>query len=347
MLAKQSDETRSSWFKLKQEPKQPNTKTMREFVQHINWLLSINQGWEALDNIPKVKLKRFADEAKSLNLYEISRITENKRVTLVAALIAEQTSIASDDFSEMFVRQVKKMHNIGREALHKYRVKYEDRTDHLIQTLENIAVAWASESKDKHRLKAVDNVIAPNVDNIIQQCKAHKIYTENKHIFFLPKPYKSRRNNFFNFIDILRPKSTSLDKSLENAIEFLIQNRNSRTERLNVDSLDVKWIPGNWLKAVTGHDKRVSVETVDRKYFEICLFSCVMKELKSGDLYIEGSQKFSDYRKELSSWDEFYSEVNYFCEQMGYSADFDKLVNDLKKLLKSKTQMADQYFFFK
>jgi hypothetical protein len=59
---------------------------------------------------------------------------------------------------------------------------------------------------------------------------------------------------------------------LENAIEFLIQNRNSRTERLNVDSLDVKWIPGNWLKAVTGHDKRVSVETVDRKYFEICLF---------------------------------------------------------------------------
>ena len=37
------------------------------------------------------------------------------------------------------------------------------------------------------------------------------------------------------------------------------------------------------------------VDSVDRRYFEICLFSCVMLELKSGDLFIEGSDKFGDY----------------------------------------------------
>ena len=35
------------------------------------------------------------------------------------------------------------------------------------------------------------------------------------------------------------------------------------------------------------------------RYFELCVFSNVMLELKSGDLCVPGSDRFSDYRKEL------------------------------------------------
>jgi len=30
-----------------------------------------------------------------------------------------------------------------------------------------------------------------------------------------------------------------------------------------------------------------------------------MLELKSGDLFIEGSEKYGDYREQLISWDEY------------------------------------------
>ncbi|MEM5687936.1 hypothetical protein AAHB49_25035 [Bacillus cereus] len=40
-------------------------------------------------------------------------------------------------------------------------------------------------------------------------------------------------------------------------------------------------------------------------------------ELKSGDLYIEGSDKYADYRKQLISWDEYQENVATFCNQAG------------------------------
>jgi hypothetical protein len=42
--------------------------------------------------------------------------------------------------------------------------------------------------------------------------------------------------------------------------------------------------------------KRKIVEEVNRRHFEVSLFSQIMWVLKSGDLYIEGSGKYADYR---------------------------------------------------
>jgi len=47
----------SFWHRLKQEPKQATTKNMREFIQHLHWLMSLNSGVEALDQIPEAKLQ--------------------------------------------------------------------------------------------------------------------------------------------------------------------------------------------------------------------------------------------------------------------------------------------------
>jgi hypothetical protein len=69
--------------------------------------------------------------------------------------------------------------------------------------------------------------------------------------------------------------------------------------------------PQAWIDAVR------SVEHVDRRYFELCVFSNVMLELKSGDLCVPGSDQFSDYRKELVSKDEFERGVALYGEQAG------------------------------
>jgi hypothetical protein len=43
--------------------------------------------------------------------------------------------------------------------------------------------------------------------------------------------------------------------------------------------------------------------TVDRRAFEMCLFTQVMTELKSGDLCIPGGDTYGDYRDQLVSWE--------------------------------------------
>jgi hypothetical protein len=61
---------------------------------------------------------------------------------------------------------------------------------------------------------------------------------------------------------------------------------------------------------------------VDRRYFELCVFSNVMLELKSGDLCIPGSDQLSDYRKELASEDEFERGTALYGEEVGIPLDF-------------------------
>jgi len=60
---------------------------------------------------------------------------------------------------------------------------------------------------------------------------------------------------------------------------------------------------------------------LDRRHFEVCVFSQVMWELKSGDLCIEGSDKFADYREQLISWKEYEETIAAYGEQVELPVD--------------------------
>ena len=330
LLKKPVDDSQSLWSTLKQEPKQPTTNTMREFVKHMQWLRSINISAAILEDIPEIKRKHFADEAKTLDLYQINDMKERKRTALVACLINEQATKAINDFAEIYIKRVQSLHNRGGEALEIYRLNHQDQTDKLVVTLEKIVTAWSTE---EDQLKAITDIIGTDADTIIQQCKSHMVYSNNNYIPFLPKLFKSQRKNFFDFIELLEIRSTSSDVSLEQSIDFLLENKNSKSEHLSIilnptkkhesvkdkDLLNISWIPDKWLKHVVGKsNKGKRILQVHRKYFEICLFSCVMQDLKSGDLYIEGSDTYGDYRKQLISWEEYQKEVIAYCERVGF-----------------------------
>ena len=86
------------------------------------------------------------------------------------------------------------------------------------------------------------------------------------------------------------------------------------------------------------------MDYVDQRYFKIYLFSCVMSELKSGGLFIEGSEKYGDYGNQLISWEEYQTSIDAYCEQTGFSADPDVVIAELKKRLTSSIQSVDDSF---
>jgi TnpA family transposase len=352
------DSLKSLWYRLKQEPKRPTTKTMREFVLHMKWLQSLDAGLPEFGDIPEIKLTHFAEEATSLTLSRINEVEEEKRLALATILISKRIAEALDDFCEIFIRQVQGLHNKGREALRKYRDLHQDKTDTLIKTLEDIATVWKEED-ERRRIEGVNGIIGNKAESIIRQCSEHLLYAENNYLPFLPKRYKSQRKNFFNFMEIVRPKSTSADLAVEKTIEFLIQNKNRKADRISIDNggqnsqessiffplADLSWIPDNWWKLVTGKPKRsLSVRTVDRKLFEICLFSTIMRELKSGDLYIPGSDEFNDYRKQLCSDVEYDADIGDLGKQMGYAPETEQFIELLQNSLREIIQATDKSF---
>jgi hypothetical protein len=261
----------------------------------------------------------------------------------------------------MFIRSVGRLHNRGSDALEAYHQAHREKTDRLIKILSDMVGVVNSPRKASEQMDMIRNILGDDAEAIAEEC--YLGYAGNNYLPFLPKLYKSQRRNFFRCLEIFNPKSTSSDKGLEEAIIFLLKHQSSRAERLkiimfasltdafglrNYDEekiLDLSWIPPKWWKMVTGTANRdLEVDSVDRRYFEICLFSCVMLELKSGDLFIEGSDKFDDYRKQLISWEEYRESVETYCQQVGLPTKEAEFVSNLKERLTSTIISVDSSF---
>jgi hypothetical protein len=86
------------------------------------------------------------------------------------------------------------------------------------------------------------------------------------------------------------------------------------------------------------------VGAVDRRYFELCLFSQIWTELKSGDLAIEGSATFSDYREQLVSQEEYEHGVAEYADQLGLPVQGKAFVASLREWLEKVATQTDASF---
>jgi Domain of unknown function (DUF4158) len=318
ILSRSAGESRSLWDQVKREPKRSTVPQFKDFLDHLHWLQQQNVAASAFAEIPEAKIRQFAAEARSLDLASLNDMPERKRLTLAGALILKQVARALDDVADMFIRQVKKMHHKAEEALMQYQMAHADRTDALIAVLRDITLAYKAEGSREERLALIETLLEKDADQILAQCIAHEAVAGNNHLSFLPLFYSGRRSTLFLFLESVSLVSTTQDRALLDAIAFLLAHKGLHSKWLaishaplkdDLDSpslLDLSFVTDKWWPLVTGNkDRGALVSCVDRRYFELCVFSNVMLELKSGDLCVPGSDQFSDYRKELISEDEF------------------------------------------
>ena len=353
LLSRNDSDATSPWQHLKREPKQPTIKHMGEHIAQARWLRSLNTARQALDSIPEAKLQRFADEARALNASRMRAMQETKRVTLAVALIRIRTAQTLDDVAEMLIRRMQKLHHQGKEALEDYRRQHQEQTDALISLLGQIVSDWQAGETPDQQLKAIDTLIGADADTIRTQCETHLGYAGNNYVPFLPALFRPYRKTCLDVLEFLRPTSTSADTALEQAMTFILRHRHARVAQLPVTregrdperTLDLSWVPPGWWKAVTGRHRRdVPVVTVDRRYLELCVLSCVLVELKSGDLCIVGSERFSDYRDQLVTWEAYAQQVETYCQRVGIAADPAPFAHDLQSRLAETIRTTDAAF---
>ena len=346
--------SKTPWHELKQDPGKPILKNLKALVWRLKWLSQLNTYQDALSNIPNVKLKHFATEAISLDAARMKELEPNKRYTLAAALIATQSARTLDDLATMFIRRMQKIHVKAKEALNKYREEYQTRTDRLISTFRDVIVAYSTEGEVQERFTEIENALGENPDQLLTECEAHLAYTGNNYYPFLWRFYRSHRAILFQILKQVKLHSTTQDKSIEASIQFLIEHQGSRKDWLDtvktednqtVQILDLDWIPQKWWQLITNQKTKKSYpDTINRRYFEMCVFSQVMWELKSGDLYVEDSDAFADYRTQQISWAEYEANIDEFGRLVDLPTEPKAFVAHVKNWLLDITQETDQSF---
>jgi len=147
------------WHEIKRDPGKPTITHLKKLVERLRWLATLQLGTTALKQLPEVKRKHFAAEAKTLDAPYMKQMSALKRYTLAVALLAAQYAQTLDDLADMFIRQMQQMHSRGKQALAALRQNTQARTDELIATLRAVVVAFQSDGEIAQRFAAIETVL--------------------------------------------------------------------------------------------------------------------------------------------------------------------------------------------
>jgi TnpA family transposase len=340
-----------AWNTLKQDPGSPTLTHLKELVDRHQLLVSLQLAVGALDELPVSKIHQFAAEARSLDAARMQEMERYKRYTLAAALLRVQLSRVLDDLGQMFIKRMMRIHRRAKEALALHHLKHQDRTDTLVRTLREVVTAYQTDGDTTQRLAAIDSVLAGKSADVLQQCEDHEAHAGNNYYPFLWRFYASHRSTLFRIWREIRLRSTCYDTSIEKALQFVLDHETHRAEWLILEESDrdelgdLSWITDVWWRLLTGEGKRdLKPDRLHRRQFELCMFTQLMWDLKSGDACIEGSAEYADYREELISSEEFEQSVASYGEQAGLPTDGAAFVTQIRSWLDSIARQTDESF---
>jgi hypothetical protein len=343
LLEADNQSYRTPYNRLKELPERPSLSHLQQLLDHHEWLASLANTTEKLANVPPLKIKHFAALAKTLDAAEIKDFAPRKRAAVILCLIYRARIKTRDFVAEMFIKRMMKFHQLGKEALDAQQLASRAKTERLLTIFSDVLHAVKNNDASEKQIGArVKNICeSHDPENLIEECESVSAVHGDNYFPLVWKFYRSHRGNLYRLIKSMRFVSTSQDQSLIEALDFLIENESRRGDYLE-PMVDLSFAADKWRKIIL---RNVSGEPFyDRRQFEVCVFSQLMAELKSGDIAIEGSEEYADYRDGLLDWEECEPLVKEYCREAEWPATAAEFVSNLKDELSETADKVDKLF---
>lgn len=195
-------------------------------------------------------------------------------------------------------------------------------------------------------LKALED--AGGLDALAAAHEAVSAYHGNNYLPLLDQHYRSHRSALFTLVESIDLESTNAERSVLDAVEYLQAQRNARAtvvpDRISVQRagphgtavavelvVDVDAFASAMWRKILKDPGRPGL--LVRRHLEVCVFSYLASELKSGDIAVAGSDSYANLHDQLMSWEECEPLVEGFCAEAGLPTDPRELTRHYRQLL--------------
>ena len=331
---------------LKATPGSATKKNLKELQERLLWLESLGDTGALLEGIPEAKVAHLAAQARALDAAELGEIEERKRRAMLVCLIGRAKTTSRDGLAQMLVKTMAKVHNRAKEALEELHREKRSTTEALIEILERILAGAARMEDDDAALgKKVREVLAEGggAEALLAASTSLSAHRDGNYLPFMWKFYKGQRATLFRVVRSLTIRSTTEDHSLADALAFVLENDQAgRRGEFVPGELDLSFTSERWRELVEADLNGTPM--LARRHLEVCAFSHAASELKTGDLCVEGSEEYADYREQLLTWEECEPLVDQHCAELGLASTSEGFAAQLKDLLSSTAEEVDRSY---
>ena len=352
ILKASTDANGFGWNTLKNEPKRPTPRNIHAYIQYLEWLSSLQSHLPTDLGLPPVKHQQLINEAKAMDYAELMKLKLNKRFAMVVVLIRHQYAQTLDNAANIFIKLIQKLDRAAQKQLEKYLADHQKQTDHLVSVLSGTVKVYLNKPDS---VTAFDPVLGKNSEHLLQMCEQYMAFAGNNYLPLMLQLYKKQRSALFRTIEILNLASATEDKDLLEAFQFILKHKKRRTEFISIQSdsndptssnvIHIRWVRDKWWKLVTGRSiKSAHVVQVNKAAFELCVFERIADELSTGDLFIPYSETFDDYREQMITWEEYETQLPFYCEQVELIQGDVEFTQTLKEAMEVACHRADEHF---
>jgi TnpA family transposase len=343
LLTTTVERSRTIFNALKLVAKRPSHHHLDEILAHLTWLESLGQFAPILDGVPPLKLQHFAAEAKALDAAELKDITLPKRLTLLVCLIHRMQTQTRDALVDMFCKRMATFHKQARHTLQRLQLAHQTQIDQVVTTFSAVLDVLDDAPPAGEAINRIQALLAPagGVAAVRDSCEAIAAFTSNNHLPLVWTHYQSHRSLLFRMLDALTLASTSQETSLIAAVDYLKRLRQQKAKYLPA-TLDLSFASDQWRRLIQTRQNGKPI--LVRKHLEVCIFSYLAAELKSGDVAVAGSDSYADYRDQLLPWTDCAPQVADYCRTLGLPDTAATFVADLKDRLIQAAATFDRLF---
>ncbi|SMP18112.1 Transposase and inactivated derivatives, TnpA family [Laceyella tengchongensis] len=335
----------SEYNRLKNLPKKSRLSEIRERLDHLAWLTTFGDAKPYLEGIPPAKVSHFAAQAKALDAREMKDFSQDKRATLLLCLIYRAQTKTRDHFGTLFIKRMASLHKAAKEELERIREQHREKTGSLVLAFTEVLQALQDHPEDAEAGRLVKEVLASrgSIPDLLVDCEAVASCQGNNYLPLILKFFRhNHRPVLFRLINALRLDSTSEDGRLIRALEFVKEHQNSRREWLP-DEVDLSFASDAWRRTIRVK-QRVGGYQIARRHLEVCVFSYMATELKTGDICIQDSDDFADYREQLLSWEECQPLLSEYLDEMDFPKQGKEFVQQLQEWMNHTCRTVDHKY---
>jgi TnpA family transposase len=305
LIANSSPELELTLSELKSPPKSARLSQIQALQAKFDRAISFGDLHQLVSTIVHAKIKSFAAQAKALDIADLRKHNTAKRQALVVCLLYRIQVKTRDHLVEMFLKRVAKLHSCAKNKLVELREQHLKQTESMLGVLTQILQTSTTETDAANLGECVQSVLAAHggAAALLVQCEEIKAYNSDN---YLP----------------------------------LIWRFYSRPKWLPNNDLDLSFLSDRWRKLVV--EVREGKTCLVRQQFEVCIFSYLAAELKTGDACVVGSEDYADFREQLLTWEECQPQRQDYAQQMGMGATALAFVQQLQTWLTSVAVATDE-----
>jgi TnpA family transposase len=348
LLVRADGETRHGFTRLKALPRTASLQSVRQWEKHLAWLESLLDPQPFVAGLASTKVAQFAAQAYQMEISDMQRVrTQQRQYTLLLCLLHQMQVRTRDQLVTMYLKRMRLLHNHAKQRLQEIHDQHRELTETMVDALATI-VQRADETdkladgeRDARLGQQVRQVLRASggTEKLKLECEMLQAYHDNNYLPLLQRGYRQHRAMPFRLTERLRIRSATQSQALLQALDFIQEHRHNHGTHVPAE-IGLGFASLRWQALIR---ERVDGQILYNKhYLETCIFSYIADGLRSGDLYVTGSETYADFRTQLLPWPECQPLLATYCQAVELPTSAGEFVADLRRRFIELAQRVDE-----